>query len=101
MGLLHIDFITLIYVSCISRFFITFIVRQCGILLKAFPALNAMIICFLSLSLCGWLHLVIYVYSSALDLWDEADFIRVDDLLKDSVGQGFIEYLYIYIDKKL
>lgn len=36
VGFLHIDFIVLVFVSCILRYAKTFMEKQCGILLKAF-----------------------------------------------------------------
>lgn len=58
----------------------TFIMKKYWVFSQDLPGTNDMNMCILSFSLCGGLHLLVYIYEPSLLLWDEAYFIMVDDL---------------------
>ena len=80
-NLMHIAFIMFRYVPCISDLSMTFIMKGCLILSKAFSVSKEIIL---------WHFFFQFVYmvdnidrfscvESSLHLWDEADLIMVDD----------------------
>jgi hypothetical protein len=97
IGLLYIAFIMLGYIPSIPSFLRVFIMKWYWILLKAFSVSVEMIKSFLSLRL--WMCHITFIYlcmlyHPSLHLWDEADFVMVNDLsdmLLNSVYYYFIE----------